>query len=172
MKGLLLLFMLLPAVCFAQKVQRDPCKKFRGKFDRKKGIVTFKSPELKHMMAIREFKSSDFFGLLLRLDYHHEMILEKGATIVFSDGSKYEMGNVHIDCRQKPQMITNSYNGYEPNPYLLQGFIPIDSSAYDRFRSKRITAVYLNDASALISEQEGDKMKQYIKCLCEVKPQQ
>jgi hypothetical protein len=165
--ALLLLFALLPAVCFAQK---DPCKKFRGKLDRKKGLLVYTSPELKHMTAIREFRSSTFFGLHLRLDYHHEMSLEKGATIVFSDGSKYRIDDVNIDCRQKPQMLSTSYSGFEPNPYLLQGFIPIDSSAYWRFRSKRITAVYLSDASALISEAEGDKMKQYIKCLCEVKP--
>lgn len=168
MKKLLLLSLLL--LPLASHAQRNLCRKITRTVERKRGITTFKSPRLKNITALRQFKADEFFGLLLYMPYHHEMTQEKGASVTFADGTTYKEPDASIKCDQQMVVVDNRYMGSDSNPYILQCFIHITADNYEEFATKRITAVYLADASAAVTENDGTKLKEYIKCLASKKP--
>jgi hypothetical protein len=167
LKKLLLILLFLPLVSNAEK---NLCRKVSRTSERKKGIVTYKSPRLKHITALRQFKKDECFGLLLYMEFHHEMINEKGASVKFDDGTVYQEQDAGIKCQQQMTMVDNRYTSGNSNPYMLQCFIHITPDNYEQFTTKRITAVYMGDASAIITKQDGTKLTEYIKCLADKNP--
>jgi hypothetical protein len=145
--------------------QTGLCKKIIKEVDRKKAITTYKSPRMKHITAIREFKTDEFFGLLIYLDYEKELTNPRGITLTFSDGTTYTE-DASIDCRQAGAIVGFSA---KPMGYFLQGFIHIKPENFNRMSTRRIVNVQLNEAAAQISEKEGDKVKAFVKCLADVK---
>jgi hypothetical protein len=158
------MLILLPSMSFGQK---NLCRTITRTFDRKKGIITYKSPKQKHLAAIREFKEQEFFGLHLYMKCDHELPDLISPTVEFDDGSQYKEPGVKVKCDQEPTVIDNRYMGSGGTSYLVQAFMHLTQSNIVTFTSKRIRAVYFGDASAMVSETDGEKMKAFIRCLAE-----
>ncbi|MES2702041.1 MAG: hypothetical protein V4649_05350 [Bacteroidota bacterium] len=166
MKKLLLVLLILPAICNAQKML---CKKIVKTTDRKKAVTSYRSPREKHITAIREFKDMEFFGLHLYLKCDHDLTNAKGITITLSDGTVYKE-DADLKCQQDGGSLDNRYAGSGNGHYLVQGFMHLSEERLSKLLTKRIASVQLNEASALIPEKEGLRIKGFIKCLNETKP--
>ena len=166
MRYLLLILLLLPLLCQAQK---DPCRKISRKIERKKGITTYRSPDTKYASVIKQVKTDTFFAILFHISDEREHFDTYGAAIEFEDGTEIVDESVAVKCAQEKAVIagsaasaSSSSNG---GKYILQGFFRISSEYAGQFTSSRIVKVRLHNAMQAIPKDDGYKMKKYIQCM-------
>lgn len=166
MRNLLLFLLLLPLLCWAQK---DPCRKISRKVERKKGIVTYRSPETKYAYVVKQLKADTAFAILFHFSDDHEHFETYGAAVEFEDGTVITDDNVAVKCAQEKSVFvggpnsasTTSYGG----KYILQGFFRIGSEYTEKFTTSRIARVRLHNTFQNIPKSDASDLKRYISCM-------
>jgi hypothetical protein len=168
MKKLFLVLFLVPSLCFAQK---NYCKKIKRKVDEDKGIITYKSPVLKSLSVMKQFKSNPFFGLMLRSSDVYDHADARGSIVEFEDGSILKDENVPVLCKQEISYISgDTYgSGSHSGEYVLQGFFHISDANIQKFVSKKIVRIQLDNVSQQIPVREATQIRNYIRCLRDLK---
>lgn len=162
---------LIPALLFSFSAiaQRDPCRKISRKVERKKNMVTYKSPETKHAYVIKQIKTDTFFAILFHFYDEKEHFETYGAEIEFEDGTSIADDAVSVKCMQEKaivagsaSMASSSSNG---GRYMLQAFFRINAEYANIFATKRIAKVRLHNAKQAISKDDGYNLKKYVGCM-------
>ena len=148
---LLFLFMLRVTSSFSQD-----CEKIRREVDDMKGIVSYNSPDLKHLKLHKTFKDGQtFFRLHIVIEGNTPEYSAKGVYVKLEDGSILKDENAPISC---------SYIG-GMSGYLIQGILSIDDDNIDKLKSKKIIKVQLNNTSKEIGDRESEKATNYLNCM-------
>ncbi len=168
MKKLFLILFLIPSLCFAQK---NYCKKIRRRVDEEKGIITYKSPVLKSLTVLKQFKANPFFGLMLHSSDDADHTDAKGSMVEFEDGSVLKEDNVPIMCKQEVTYISgDTYgSGTHSGQYILQAYVHISDANIQKFVSKRIVRIQMDNVSRNIPPKEAMQIRNYIRCLRDLK---
>lgn len=169
-KLFILAFVLLPILCFAE---RNLCRKITKSYQREHGlkVITFKSPELPYLTAIKQCKTDTAFALLLHFYDSKEHFDAKGAAIEFSDGTILKNDDAKVLCQQeRSEVVGSSAIASHSGQYLMQGFFVINKENIGAFTSKTIARIQLHNASQIIPLKDGINMCTYIKCLQERHP--
>lgn len=163
----MILLLLAPAICFGEK---SLCRKITRTYTRDHGkkYVTFKTPELMHLSAIKQCKMDTVLALHLHFYDRYEHFNPIGAIIEFEDGTIFKNEAAKVDCRQEMSEITSSSAlGSHSGQYLIQGFFTINEETIDKFLSKKIVRIQLHDASQIIPEKEAIDIRSFLKCMME-----
>lgn len=170
MKNLLFAFLMVPALCFAQN---DYCNKIKKDEDPSKGTITFRSPELKSLTVIKQFKINTYFYVLIRITDFRPHFDAKDVTVTFADGSILRDAELKIDCTQQGGMLANdastatsSYSG----SYVLQALFPLSGDNISKFTAQTAITVTLDGITKKISEKDGKKLSAFIACMQELHP--
>ena len=170
MKKLLLTFLLAPVFSTAQT---DYCKKIKKDEDPSKGTITFRSPELKSLTVIRQFKINTYFYVLIRVADYRPHFESKDVTFTFADGTTLRDAELTVDCRQQGGMLANdaatSTSSYSGN-YILQALFPITDETLTKFTTQTVTSVTLNGVTKKVSEKDGEKLSAFIACMKDLRP--
>jgi len=165
LKKILLLLVVLPAFCFAQK---DYCKDISNTISTK-GFVTYKSPDLKYTAVLKQLSDPIFFALQIHLLSDREHADPSGATVIFEDGTVLKDDSIKVVSAQES---SDFYAGNVGSPgmahtgyYLLQAFFPISKENISVFSAKMIKQVTLSDQQQNVSSKEAAKIMEYIKCM-------
>jgi hypothetical protein len=167
MKYLLLITALL--FSFSCMAQRDPCRKISRKLDRKKAMVTYKSPETKHAYVIKQITTDTFFAILFHFYDEKEHFDTYGAAVEFEDGTSISDDAVSVKCVQEKAVLSGSANMASSSTnggrYILQAFFRVSAEYAPLFASKRIAKVRLHNAMQAIPKNDGYNLKKYIGCM-------
>ncbi len=164
-KNLVVLLMFVPAMCSGQK---SYCKKIKKVTDINNVTVTYKSPDLSHMEAMKRFQGDVFFALHFHFIDENAHYETTGAAVEFEDGTILNDDQVNVDCKQQSSpVITGDFTGSltHSGDYLLQGFFPINDANIKKFITRKIVRIQLDYASQMISKKEATQIINYIKML-------
>ena len=155
---------MLPIVCFGQK---DYCTKIKKSIDEKG--TTYQSPESKYISVIKQFKIDSFFGLHLHFNDANQHFDAVGALVEFEDGAIIKDENAKVDCKQEMTEIGGGHISTaattHSGEYLLQGFFHINEVNIEKFVSKKIIRIQLDNASQKIADKDATRIMSYIQCL-------
>jgi hypothetical protein len=165
-KYLFLLFFMLAAP--GSYGRKDPCKRITMVTDNKTGALTQKSPDLKDITVIKQFRTDTFFALLLHFTDSREHFEKYGASIEFEDGTVITDEDVRVVCKQETSMLMSgsmSPGGGASGRYMLQGFFRITDEHAAKFMLQRIKAITLHNAIRPIPRGEADRVMDLVRCM-------
>ncbi len=164
LKKLLLLVLLMPALCNGQK---NYCKKISKTVDATGTI--YNSPDLRSISVIKQLKMNSFFGLNLHFEDTHKHFDAVGAAIEFEDGTILKDRTAKVHCNQEMVEINlgnqPGVSAAHSGGYLVQGFFHINDENIEKFVSKKIVRIELDNTSKMISDKDAVKVMNYIKCI-------
>ncbi len=162
---LIVVLMLAGLTGYAKK---DPCSQIRTTADNVTGARTLKSPDLKNITVIKQFRTDTFFALLLHFTTENPHFDSWGARIVFEDGTVIDDETVAVKCVQESSALTaGAYAGGAVNSgkYMVQGFFRITDATAVHFMLSKIASVSLHNATKLIPPKEATKVMEYVQCM-------
>ncbi len=162
---LIVVLMLAGLTVYAKK---DPCSQIRTTADNVTGARTLKSPDLKNITVIKQFRIDTFFALLLHFTTENPHFDSWGARIVFEDGTVIDDETVAVKCVQESSALTaGAYAGgaVTSGKYMVQGFFRITDATAVHFMLSKIASVSLHNATKLIPPKEATKVMEYVQCM-------
>ncbi len=151
---------LAPLLCAAQK---DPCRKIKRNTEN--GHITYRSPDLKSVSVIKQFKDDTVFVLHLHFKDVNQHFDTYGALVEFADGTVLRNENAKVSCVQEMSQVNLGPSTSNVGGYLLQGFFPLIDENLQHFVAKKITKVQLHNAMREVSEKDASAIQNYIICM-------
>ena len=162
------MLLVAPHLCLGQK---DRCTEIKQSRDIT-GVLTYKSPDQKHALVLKQLKDPVFFALHNHMRDnrdHHDAV---GAVIEFEDGTTLKEGGLAVSSRQEQSVLEAGGNlsttVARSGEYLVQAFFPVNENNINAFCTKKITHLTLHDIVQHVSSKEAEKLMAYFACMKDI----
>lgn len=155
--------MLLPLCLLA----KDPCKQIKETRDAKTGTLTLRSPDMKNITVLKQYRTDTFFALLLHFADEHEHFRGTGGVVTFDDGTTITDEAMEVRCVQEQSLVMGGQMsmGSASGRYMLQGFFRITEANAAHFMLKKIKSVQLHTAVRVVPGAEAERVRKWVTCM-------